>query len=230
MSFGMYRGRGPIHEGWRQLQLIDQWLMGVINDDRTTTRIGSTDIYLNRWRNTAVGVSRDDIEESIERLTEQGWALVCPQTDLLWLTNYMLEREVWRQPNRLRAVMREAERCGSPVIREAALEQIAGFAQGAGAVIRPSRKPISPYVRLAVYERDKWTCQECKHVIPPTEPEHFTGELAPYDETGWLEVDHKVPWSNYGPDTVENLRALCTPCNQSRGTKPLPVVKEGARA
>jgi hypothetical protein len=40
-----------------------------------------------------------------------------------------------------------------------------------------------------------------------------------------LELDHIVPYSRGGPDTVDNLRVLCKPCNVRRGadraSKPL---------
>lgn len=221
MSYEMYRGAGLLNEEWLELRAIDQWLLGVITDDNTTDRIGAAIITFNRWANTAADVTPDDVEESLYRLQEHGWVLICEHKDMVWLTRYMLERQVWRQPNLLRSVTKEAERCSSDLIREAALAQIAERAEGPGAVIGRSRKPIAPRTRLAVYTRDSWTCQGCFRVIPPIEPEHRTGERAPYDEKGWLELDHKVTRSRGGEDTVENFRALCTTCNQSRGDKPL---------
>lgn len=34
-----------------------------------------------------------------------------------------------------------------------------------------------------------------------------------------LTLDHIYPWSLGGPDTDENLRTLCRPCNSSKGAK-----------
>jgi 5-methylcytosine-specific restriction endonuclease McrA len=74
--------------------------------------------------------------------------------------------------------------------------------------------------RLAVYLRDKWTCQYCGRVFVPDE-ENLTGKSAPYEELGnfdgiCLEIDHILPRKHGGGNEVENLRAACTPCNKHK--------------
>lgn len=66
-----------------------------------------------------------------------------------------------------------------------------------GGVARPA---IPAAVRRAVMERDGATCQECGSKNSPS-------------------LDHIVPFSHGGPDTVENLRVLCRPCNSRRGNR-----------
>lgn len=61
-----------------------------------------------------------------------------------------------------------------------------------------SRDYIPASVRRAVYLRDGYRCLRCR--IPER-----------------LSLDHIIPWSKGGPDTVENLQTLCRPCNSSKG-------------
>lgn len=62
------------------------------------------------------------------------------------------------------------------------------------------RAPIPDTIRAAVLERDGHRCVEC-------------------GATGDLTLDHIYPWSLGGPDTPENLRVLCRPCNSRKGAK-----------
>ena len=62
----------------------------------------------------------------------------------------------------------------------------------------PARPPIPAAVRTAVYERDLYRCVTCGTHLD-------------------LTLDHIVPWSKGGPDTVENLQTMCRPCNSSKG-------------
>lgn len=64
----------------------------------------------------------------------------------------------------------------------------------------PSRPEIPQLVRDAVFARDGYQCVTC-------------GAL---DD---LTLDHIHPWSLGGPDTVENLRVLCRPCNSRKGAR-----------
>lgn len=62
------------------------------------------------------------------------------------------------------------------------------------------RRKIPQYVRDLVFERDEYRCISCS-------------------ATEDLTLDHIYPWSLGGPDTVENLRVLCRPCNSSKGAR-----------
>lgn len=65
---------------------------------------------------------------------------------------------------------------------------------------RVTRAAIPTLVMARVYARDDFTCQEC-------------------GATEDLTLDHIKPWSLGGPDTVDNLRVLCRPCNSRKGDK-----------
>jgi len=64
----------------------------------------------------------------------------------------------------------------------------------------PFRPQIARDVRAAVFARDGSACLFC-------------------DATDDLTLDHIIPWSHGGPDTVDNLRVLCRRCNSSRGNR-----------
>lgn len=62
------------------------------------------------------------------------------------------------------------------------------------------RVDIPPELRRAVMDRDGNRCQECGSTVD-------------------LTLDHIIPWSYGGPDSYENLRVLCRPCNSSKGDR-----------
>ena len=71
------------------------------------------------------------------------------------------------------------------------------------------RDKISRRVRLAVYERDDWTCQYCARRFKPAE-----GGYAPYEHGDCLEIDHIRPIKHGGTNDFGNLQAACSPCNR----------------
>lgn len=60
------------------------------------------------------------------------------------------------------------------------------------------RRNIPPKIRAAVLARDNHQCVKCGAVDN-------------------LSMDHIIRYRDDGPDTVENLRVLCMPCNLERG-------------
>lgn len=62
------------------------------------------------------------------------------------------------------------------------------------------RVPVPRYRRDVVMARDGYHCQGCG-----------TAEN--------LSIDHIVPWSQGGNNTIENLQVLCRPCNSRKGAR-----------
>ncbi len=65
------------------------------------------------------------------------------------------------------------------------------------------RKPIKRELRLAVYERDNFTC-------------HYCGLHANEDE---LQIDHIIPVSRGGTNDFSNLVTSCATCNEKKGAR-----------
>lgn len=65
------------------------------------------------------------------------------------------------------------------------------------------RKPIKPALRLAVYERDNFTCQYC----------------GLHADEGELQIDHIIPVSRGGTNNINNLVTSCSACNKKKGAK-----------
>lgn len=69
---------------------------------------------------------------------------------------------------------------------------------------------ISPSVRIAVMERDEWTCQLCMEPL----------EVEAGPQSDWYpSLDHVIPQSQGGEHTVGNLRAAHRWCNSIRGDR-----------
>lgn len=64
------------------------------------------------------------------------------------------------------------------------------------------RGTIPLNVRAAVIARDGFACRHCGCTDVQT-----------------FQIDHVVPWSRGGTDTVENLQTLCATCNRSKGNR-----------
>ncbi len=62
------------------------------------------------------------------------------------------------------------------------------------------RKPISTRMRFEVFKRDNFTCQYCS-AKPPKVP---------------LEIDHIIPVSKKGKNTIDNLITACFQCNRGK--------------
>ncbi len=82
------------------------------------------------------------------------------------------------------------------------------------------RKPvisrtISPQLRLEILERNGYTCQICGACPEDTDPFNSSRKIR-------LHIDHKKPISQGGTDTKENLRVLCSACNQGKSNIQAP--------
>ena len=80
---------------------------------------------------------------------------------------------------------------------------------------KPATKSISPKLRMEVLERDGYTCQLCGATA---------GDPSTYNPSRKvrLHVDHILPDSQEGQLDLENLRTLCSDCNQGRSNIQTP--------
>ena len=65
--------------------------------------------------------------------------------------------------------------------------------------------PVNPRTRRKVFDRDGWYCHYC--------------DVKLYEKEGPT-VDHKLPKSRGGKNTLENLVACCRWCNNAKGDMP----------
>jgi hypothetical protein len=76
------------------------------------------------------------------------------------------------------------------------------------AVSPNKRESLSKKLRFEVFKRDNFQCQYCGKSPPVV----------------ILEVDHVVPVSAAGKNTIDNLLCSCFDCNRGKGATPLDVV------
>jgi len=79
---------------------------------------------------------------------------------------------------------------------------------------------ISPQLRNEILERNGYTCQLCG--AGSKDPDPFNP-----NRTVRLHIDHIIPLSQGGTDGKDNLRVLCSACNQGRSNIQTPT--ESAR-
>jgi len=75
---------------------------------------------------------------------------------------------------------------------------------------KPKRKGIGKTTRFNVFKRDLFTCQYCS-AKPPKVP---------------LEIDHIIPVSKGGTNSISNLVTSCFDCNRGKGSSELTLVPE----
>jgi 5-methylcytosine-specific restriction endonuclease McrA len=74
---------------------------------------------------------------------------------------------------------------------------------------------ISPQLRSEILERNGYTCQLCG--AGPGDPDPFNP-----GRKVRLHIDHIIPISQGGTNDKENLRVLCSACNQGRANIQTP--------
>lgn len=79
------------------------------------------------------------------------------------------------------------------------------------------RKKIKPKDRILLYNLYNNTCYLCGYIfycLPS-----YNGVQTLYDGKRWLEIDHIVPLSKGGLDSITNKQVLCNVCNSKKGNK-----------
>jgi hypothetical protein len=76
-------------------------------------------------------------------------------------------------------------------------------------------RSISPLLRNEILERNGFTCRQCGAAAGDPDPYNPSRKVR-------LHVDHIVPISQGGTDHRDNLRALCSTCNQGKSNIQTP--------
>jgi 5-methylcytosine-specific restriction endonuclease McrA len=145
-----------------------------------------------RWLVHEFEFTEKQIRSAVERLVARGYATILPargNDDVFPHGEHVLQLLT---PTYQAYAAHEREKAQAKASRRA--QKIA--ARGG----RIHRAAIPDVVKARVYARDNFTCQKC-------------------GATDDLTLDHIHPWSIGGPDTEDNLRVLCRPCNSAKGDR-----------
>ena len=80
-----------------------------------------------------------------------------------------------------------------------------------------TRKKVKHYERLLLFEKNNYQCQICK--LSFIKPLDYDGRNTIMINGIWLEIDHVIPISKGGNDSLKNKQILCNVCNSKKGNK-----------
>jgi 5-methylcytosine-specific restriction protein A len=134
---------------------------------------------------------------------------------------FELHRTTTRELRHIESIQQVQEKLNEAISRSAQLSHAERLRRLKSAPTIPNKKAIvseiflrNPDVVAEVLYRAKEECEGCKRPAP------FTRKR---NNTGYLEVHHKIPLSKGGPDTVDNAAALCPNCHRQEHFGSSPV-------
>jgi 5-methylcytosine-specific restriction endonuclease McrA len=149
--------------------------------------------------------ARTDTEKQQDADYQQGYY----KTKRTHLSNY---RRGWYQANRGR--IRPEQNRVNARWRENNPDKVRDWGPRRRARARGAAR-IDRIDRVAIYERDNYTCYLCGRICDPNAPRATPHKLT---------LDHVIPLARGGTHTADNLRVACWSCNCSKGVSaPGPI-------
>jgi 5-methylcytosine-specific restriction endonuclease McrA len=161
-----------------------------------------------RYMSYETGLAPDKLQRQIEMLCTAGLIQYDADREIVWVVHMFLHQGRGRK-NDQSAAAHLASLHQTPLI-EAFLQRYPHVQQYMAVKPKMTRGRIPTNLRFAVLKRDGFCCQYCGSRVP--------------DAT--LEVDHILPRSHGGSDTLENLITSCQVCNNGKSDIPLDTLSQ----
>lgn len=196
-----------------------QWLYFVLCSQEALRGCGVLDYTPTRWSNFAANGTVGRIQTSLAELEDHGFILVDYDADEVWIPAVLYS--ALSSPNIVTAVRREAPLLFSSTIRDKIWGLLPSAPElAAGPTRRSSRRGKWPKaVKMALVRR-----HGLQDGLEKSVPCHYCGEAAvvvwdnTVKSTFWpLVIDHILPVSRGGTNSISNAVLACDSCNSKKG-------------
>lgn len=209
---------------WRQPDFAEmdagaQWLYLTLYTQPHLSQAGLLPLTLNRWARLSATTTTATVRGALHEMENAGYAAVAHETEEI-----VLRRLVPPAGHKqLQGALADTTRISSLRLRLFALDQLSTMGHDSHRETAAGKSGVAA-MRMRVYTRDEFQCRRCTWT--PTKPDGYDGRHAlgevTLDPSGRyrvriLELDHVHPKSLGGPFAFDNLQALCSTCNASKG-------------